>query len=110
MNSKEKRILAYKKGNLPYSFRYKITKYFVGRECPICKCKMGVYIKDNDDPIISRNPMPTIQHNIPINKGGKHDIDNISVICHRCNVKIQDNVTGKLNNDEVKKVWAMING
>lgn len=110
MDCKEKRRKAYKEGSLPYSFQYKIRKYFIGRECPICKCKMGVYIKDDNDPIMVKNPMPTIQHNVPINKGGKHEIGNISVICQRCNTSIQDEITGNLNNDEVRKVWEMLNG
>lgn len=106
----ERRKKAYEDGSLPYSFGYKIRKYFIGRECPICGCKMGVYIKDDGDPIMTKNPMPSIQHNIPIAMGGKNEIGNISVICHQCNITLQDTPTGNLNNAEVRKVWEMING
>ena len=95
----------YKNSNLPYSFMYKMRNAFIGKRCPICNCCMGIVVRENDDPIVIRNPMPTIQHNIPISKGGKHEIDNISVICKRCNVSIRDNITGDLNNKEVKEVW-----
>ena len=95
----------YKNSDLPYSFLCKMTKAFIGKRCPICNCRMGVVMRDKDDPIITRTPMPTIQHNIPLSKGGKHEIDNISIICKRCNISIQDNVTGDLNNREVKELW-----
>jgi len=57
----------------------------------------------------TRNLVPSIQHNIPITKGGKHELGNISVICKKCNVSIRNNVTGKLNADEVTRVWNGIN-
>ena len=51
---------------------------------------------------------PTIQHNIPISKGGKHEIGNISVVCRSCNTSIRDNQTESLNADEVAKAWDEI--
>ena len=54
--------------------------------------------------------MPTIQHNIPVSKGGKHELGNISVICHQCNVSIQDEITGDLNADEVVAEWEKLSG
>jgi hypothetical protein len=57
----------------------------------------------------THNLVPSIQHNIPITKGGKHELGNISVICKKCNVSIRNEVTGDLNSDEVIKVWSEIN-
>lgn len=110
--SKGKRMRreAIKNGCLPYSFNYKIRQAFIGEPCPICHCLMGVAKVSPDDPVVIPNPMPTIQHNLPIVKGGKHELSNISVICHRCNVSLKDTETGELNNKEVVKVWERLNG
>lgn len=94
--------------NLPYSFTYKMRNAFIGKQCPVCGRRMGVPVKA--DPIVFVTPYPSIQHNIPISKGGTDTIDNISVICRSCNSRIRDEVTGDLNNAEVRKVWAEING
>jgi hypothetical protein len=52
---------------------------------------------------------PTIQHNVPISLGGKHEIDNISVICNQCNSSIQNRqVTEPYNTEMVKAVWERI--
>lgn len=91
--------------DLPYSFTYKIRNAFIGKPCPICGRRMGV--SDNEFRI--PNPYPSVQHNIPISKGGTNTIENISVICRSCNSSIRNNVTGDLNNAEVRKVWARIN-
>lgn len=90
---------AYRESSLPYSFEYKIRQAFVGEKCPICGCTMNY---------ANNLVQPTIQHNIPINKGGKHELDNISVICRKCNSSIQDNETGKLNNEKVIEKWDEI--
>lgn len=55
----------YRKSNLPYSFAYKIKNAFVNKKCPICGCFM------NYENNLTR---PTIQHNIPISKGGTKQI------------------------------------
>lgn len=90
---------AYEESELPYSFDYKIRNYFVGKTCPVCGATMSY----------SNNLVqPTIQHNIPISKGGKHEIGNISVICRSCNASIKDNPTGELNAEEVAKAWDEI--
>lgn len=109
-DARQKRLDAVKNSSLPYSFTYKIRQAFVGEKCPICGCTMGVAIRSNDDPIIATTPMPTIQHNIPISQGGTHELDNISVICSKCNMSIQDKPTGELNNALVAKKWAEICG
>ncbi len=96
---------AYKNSSLPYSFDYKIRHAFYGEPCPVCGALMQ---RDNIDGIITDNRIPTIQHNIPISKGGVHELGNISVICKQCNITIKDNETGDLNADEVINVWDQI--
>lgn len=93
----EKRKIAYKISSLPYSFTYKIRRAFTGKPCPVCGFAM-----------VSGIRKPTVQHNVPISKGGEHELDNISVICHNCNVSIQDNETEAYNNEEVIKTWDKI--
>jgi len=98
--ARQKRSDARRESDLPYSFDYKIRAAFVGEKCPICGCTMDY----------SNNlTKPTIQHNVPISKGGKHELDNISVICASCNKSIINrHVTPELNNAEVKKKWREI--
>lgn len=100
-----------KESSLPYSFCYKIIQAFWGKRCPICGAVMSnsVY-RDGDLVIGTRNRIPTIQHNMPISKGGKHELGNISVICRSCNVSLRDTPTNNLNSDEVIRVWRNING
>lgn len=86
-----------KESDLPYSFNYKIKQAFWGELCPVCNEKMEGELHK-----------PSLQHNIPISKGGKHEIDNISIICRSCNSSKQDKPTGKLNNDIVVKRWNNI--
>jgi DnaD/phage-associated family protein len=96
---------AYRESSLPYNFDYKIKRVFYGRECPICNAKMQ---SENDGGIVTNNRIPSIQHNMPISKGGKHELGNISVICKECNVTLQDTVTGELNAKEVIEEWEKI--
>ena len=98
--AQQKRLDAKKESELPYSFEYKIRNAFVGETCPICGCVMDY----------SNNlTKPTIQHNVPISKGGKHEIGNISVICASCNTSIQNREeTGPLNTDLVREKWECI--
>ena len=91
---------AYEMSDLPYSFEYKIRQSFSGSKCPYCGCKMDLTEKSST--------APTIQHNKPISKGGKHELDNISVLCKTCNVSLQNQETGPLNNEDVKVVWNHI--
>lgn len=100
-NEKEEtlRQKAYKESSLPYSFNYKIKRYFHGEKCPICGVKM------TDEYNLTK---PSIQHNIPISKGGKHELGNISITCLSCNTSIKDNITDDLNSDEVCEVWDRI--
>ena len=97
---------AYRESNLPYSFEYKIRQAFYGEICPVCKNEMRCYIDESGIAIDIHKP--SIQHNKPISKGGKHELGNISVICHHCNITLQDTETGRLNADEVIKKWDEI--
>ena len=101
-----KRKKAYRESSLPYSFEYKIRHAFLGEKCPICGFDMKESVDETG--IGSNNRRPTIQHNIPISKGGKHELGNISVICHQCNVTLQDTETGSLNADKVIEKWDEI--
>ena len=94
-----KRLEEKKESDLPYSFEYKIRNAFLGERCPICNKVMS-----NE----WRTLQPTIQHNKPISLGGKHEIDNISVICLSCNARLQNEETGELNNSLVKQKWEII--
>ena len=99
--AREKRKEARKASDLPYSFDYKIRTAFHLQPCPICGS-----IMDMNNFLYK----PTIQHNIPISLGGKHEIDNISVICKSCNTSIQNrHITENLNNDKVIQIWNAIN-
>jgi 5-methylcytosine-specific restriction endonuclease McrA len=102
MLAREMRRIEYARSSLPSSFNWKIRNAFYGKNCPICGAKMIRY------EYVGNYRAPSIQHNIPISKGGKHELDNISVICKACNITLKDKETGKLNNDEVIKVWDEI--
>ena len=97
---------AYRESSLPYSFEYKIRQAFYGEPCPVCGFAMCGSIDESGIGTNARRP--SIQHNIPISKGGKHELGNISVICHKCNVTLQDTETGSLNADEVIAKWDEI--
>ncbi len=85
----------YKDSTLPDKFMGVIRGFFYGERCPICSTVM----KDG-------NTKPSVQHNTPISKGGRHEIDNISVICLSCNMSLKNKETGTLNNDLVKEFWG----
>lgn len=90
---------AYKESSLPYSFSYKIKNAFLGKKCPICGCTFSY-----ENNLVK----PTIQHNVPISKGGLHELGNISVICSSCNSSVRDTETGELNAMEVIEEWDKI--
>lgn len=104
----EKRNKAMTESSLPYSFGYKIVQAFYGKPCPICETEMRDVPEDEMDYSSRISPRPSIQHNIPISKGGRHELGNISVICQSCNYSTQDNETGELNAKEVEEVWRSI--
>ncbi|MBP5460882.1 MAG: HNH endonuclease, partial [Lachnospiraceae bacterium] len=94
------RAKAYKDGDIPYSFGYKIRNAFAGKKCPVCGHTMLNYLNSPHK--------PTIQHNTPISKGGKHELSNISVICRQCNVSVKNEATGPLNNADVVSEWEKL--
>jgi uncharacterized phage protein (TIGR02220 family) len=98
---------AYAESSLPYSFEYKIKREFYGKPCPVCGAKMGPAVEDG---IVTENRIPSVQHNTPISKGGKHELGNISIVCLQCNVTLRDTPTGSLNADEVIEVWDRMSG
>lgn len=102
VTAEEKRKMAYAESGLPYSFDYKIKQAFWHEPCPVCGSNMEV------GEFGVRNHIPTIQHNVPISKGGKHELGNISVICLSCNVSIRDTQTDQLNSLEVIRKWDEI--
>lgn len=106
--SKTARQKAYEKSSLPYSFEYKIKQEFYGEICPVCGCVMASSVDECG--ISSSNRIPSIQHNVPISKGGEHELGNISVICKQCNITLKDTETGRLNADKVIEKWDEING
>ena len=98
--AQQKRLEAKKESSLPYSFEYKMRQAFHGERCPICGCVM-----DGSNNLTK----PTIQHNVPISLGGKHEIENISIICSGCNSSIQNRQeTPPYNTDQVRMVWERI--
>jgi hypothetical protein len=91
---------ARKQSSLPTTFDQQIRNAFVGKKCPVC----GVVMSNE-----YQQTKPTIQHNTPISMGGKHEIDNISVICQSCNCSLQNRVeTPPYNTDEVRQIWECI--
>ena len=98
--ARQARAKAKKESSLPASFDARIRNAFVGKRCPICNVIMTYEFNTTK---------PTIQHNLPISKGGKHELDNISVICQSCNTSIQNKVeTPPYNTEEVKKIWECL--
>ena len=98
--TKELRLQAKKESSLPYTFDQQIRNAFVGEKCPICGKTMSYEFNTTK---------PTIQHNTPISMGGKHELDNISVICQSCNCSIQNKqITPPYNTEKVKEVWAKL--
>ena len=99
-DARQARAKAKKESSLPTTFDAQIRNAFVGKRCPICNVIMTYEFNTTK---------PTIQHNLPISKGGKHELDNISVICQSCNTSIQNKVeTPPYNTDEVKKIWECL--
>ena len=106
----DKRSIEYSNSDLPNNFNRKIRKYFEGKICPICGYEMNLYHFDEAIGYMKSIRRPTIQHNVPISLGGKHELSNISVICHNCNVSIQNTITDELNNKEMISAWQKLNG
>ncbi len=99
LSATDKRKMAYQDSTLPYSFTYKMKRAFEDCKCPVCNMRMTTSYT---------TATPTIQHNVPISKGGVHELENISVICRSCNSSIRDTETEELNNREVIEKWDCI--
>ena len=99
ISSDEKRKKAYKESSLPYSFSYKMKRAFEGITCPVCGKKMTSAYRERT---------PSVQHNIPISKGGEHELENISMVCNGCNSSIRDKETDRLNNTMVVDLWDKV--
>ena len=91
-----KRMTALKDSELPTHFNRVISNLFNNERCPVCNCVMDI----NDT-----QTRPTVQHNIPISKGGKHELTNISVICQSCNCSLNNQHTPPYNTDIVIQKW-----
>ncbi len=104
----QKRIVAMRESTLPQSFDYKIRHAFHGELCPICGVKMSEKLVSDIKYGECSNPSPSIQHIIPISKGGKHELENIAVICMSCNSSVRNTTTVRLNADMVEEVWKQI--
>lgn len=88
------RSQAYKEGDLPDKFNGVIRNLFKGETCPVC-----------GETMLEGNTKPSIQHNKALARGGKHELNNISVICLSCNMSLKNKDTDSLNNDLVKSKW-----
>lgn len=86
---------------LPSNFKAKLLPMFDSTPCPVCNKIMSFNGGSNQT---------SVQHNIGISRGGEHRIENISVICLECNMKLKSKDTGDLNNAEVQKIWSELNG
>jgi len=104
-----KRNEAMKNSSLPSSFNWKIRQMFVDEVCPVCNYRMSTSCYDEAVGWLPSRRKPSVQHNTPISLGGKHELDNISVICHSCNISLQTKLLGDLNNEEVKQKWLKRN-
>lgn len=105
----QKRRKAMAESSLPHSFGYKIRRAFLDEPCPVCGAIMNS-IFDRDLNAIWRLREPSIQHNVPISLGGRHELGNISVICKQCNITLQGKPTEELNAKEVERAWQRLNG
>lgn len=102
VNRKEK----LKESSLPSRFDEEIRKAFIGEECPICERKMESSDRFNRITNGGIDTRPSIQHNVPLSLGGKHELGNISVICQSCNASINNSETGILNSEKVTWMWT----
>ena len=98
-DARVKRLNALKESDLPTHFNRSICNAFNRERCPVCGCTMDV----NDTTL-----RPSVQHNVPISKGGKHELSNISVICQSCNCSLNNQVTPPYNTEEVIEKWNQI--
>jgi len=56
-------------------------KTLYGDRCPLCGCTMEFDFIEMD------SSTATIDHVVPMSKGGKNSFYNIQLMCHKCNQK-----------------------
>lgn len=84
-----------------------LAKY--GNICPDCGIKMRFDVYERNQ---TRNggklsdDTLTIDHIIPVSRGGKNTIDNFRLTCLKCNSKRGDGLIGKKTTNEVHKKTA----
>ncbi|HDT7977546.1 MULTISPECIES: HNH endonuclease [Enterococcus] len=66
--------------------------------CYIClgECDSNDYIEDDNGTIICGNKYPSVEHVIPLSKGGKHEWDNVKLAHRGCNIKKSNKVQKNL--------------
>lgn len=62
--------------------------------CALCgrRCSFEDYIVRNDGTFIAGNDYPSIDHIIPLSKGGRHAWDNVQLACRGCNSRKGDKI------------------
>lgn len=62
--------------------------------CALCgrRCSFKDYIVRDDGTFIAGNDYPSIDHVIPLSKGGRHAWDNVQLACRGCNSRKSDKI------------------
>ena len=65
-----------------------------GSECYLCheRCDLNDYEVREDGTFIARQGYPSIDHVVPVAKGGTHTWDNVKLACRRCNTLKSDSL------------------
>jgi hypothetical protein len=77
---------------------FKLENY----KCKNCGCTTDKKLSYVKDTLIIKPTAPTIDHIIPLNKGGTHTLRNIQLLCFKCNHDKQD---GYLEQGEQLKMF-----
>jgi 5-methylcytosine-specific restriction endonuclease McrA len=82
-----------KRLGLPRDYSVKSLKVFARDRwrCCLCGCKTPKRLAGKSQPL-----SPTVDHIVPISKGGGHTWDNVQLACHQCNMKKHARVRGQL--------------
>ena len=71
--------------------------YFSGFKCGYCKEQM---LLEDTPPYFH---VASIDHKLPLDLGGRHEISNMIVVCHRCNI-----IKGTLTEDTFRKFLSLL--